>query len=156
VGDGALGEGAVYESFNFAALWGAPVLFVVENNHIAQTTPTQLAMAGAIAARFAAFGIPSVELDTSDVLEIAPAAASLLGEVRQTQTPRGLILNTCRFGPHSKSDDTRPAEEIERLRRERDPLTIHAARLDPATRQSIEVDTAHEIQLAFNAAMEMQ
>jgi len=59
LGDGALGEGVVYESFNFASLWGAPILYVLENNHIAQTTPTRLALAGTIPARFAAFGIPT-------------------------------------------------------------------------------------------------
>ena len=56
LGDGALGEGVVYEGLNIASLWKAPILFILENNHIAQTTPIELAMAGEIPARFAAFG----------------------------------------------------------------------------------------------------
>jgi TPP-dependent pyruvate/acetoin dehydrogenase alpha subunit len=132
LGDGALGEGVVYESLNIASLWSAPILFVVEHNHIAQTTPTGLALAGDIAARFTAFAIPVERLDTSDVLEILPAAAELLGEVRQSQAPRALILETERFNPHSKGDDTRPQEYLERIRRERDPLLLHAPRLAPA------------------------
>jgi acetoin:2,6-dichlorophenolindophenol oxidoreductase subunit alpha len=107
LGDGALGQGVLYESLNFASLWNAPILFVVENNHIAQTTPTEKALAGEIAARFRAFGISTFELDTSDVLEISSLAERVLNEVRVNQVPRALILNTERFGPHSNGDDTR-------------------------------------------------
>jgi TPP-dependent pyruvate/acetoin dehydrogenase alpha subunit len=57
LGDGALGEGVVYESLNMAALWSIPILFVVENNHIAQTTSIDLNLAGDITRRFDAFGI---------------------------------------------------------------------------------------------------
>ncbi len=57
LGDGTLGEGVVYESLNIASLWSLPILFVVENNRYAQTTPISLAMAGSIPARFSAFGI---------------------------------------------------------------------------------------------------
>src|SRR4030067_533323 len=62
LGDGTLGEGVVYEALNMASLWGAPILYVLENNHIAQTTPVDLAVAGQIAGRFSAFGIPVTEL----------------------------------------------------------------------------------------------
>ncbi len=71
LGDGTLGEGVVYETLNMASLWGAPILFVVENNHIAQTTPIEQALAGSILARFQAFDIPAWELQSSDVVEIA-------------------------------------------------------------------------------------
>ena len=52
IGDGTFGEGAIYEGFNMASLWQVPLLVVVENNHIAQTTPSNLAIAGDLAARF--------------------------------------------------------------------------------------------------------
>ena len=52
-GDGAMGEGIVYEALNLASLWGAPLLLVVEHNHIAQTTPTSQAFAGSLAGRLA-------------------------------------------------------------------------------------------------------
>jgi TPP-dependent pyruvate/acetoin dehydrogenase alpha subunit len=102
--------------------------YVVENNHIAQTTPIEKALAGSLLARFSAFGIPGCELDSSDVLEISAAAAVLLDEVRKQSAPRVLILHTCRFGPHSKGDDTRSSDEISRLRQKRDPLEIHVSR----------------------------
>src|SRR4030042_1657002 len=58
LGDGTLGEGVVYESLNMAALWKLPVVFVVENNHYAQTTPIEQHMAGSLTGRVAPFGIP--------------------------------------------------------------------------------------------------
>jgi TPP-dependent pyruvate/acetoin dehydrogenase alpha subunit len=154
LGDGTFGEGVVYEAFNLAALWQAPVLYVVENNHIAQTTPIELALAGKIAARFNAFGIPVCELDTSDVIEISPVAQKLLAEVRSSGTPRGLILNTVRFGPHSKGDDTRPEGEVSRLRAERDPLAIHGARLSFEQRYVIEGEINVQIQKAYQQALD--
>ncbi len=154
LGDGAFGEGVVYEALNMAALWAAPILFVVENNHIAQTTALARHLAGDFATRFAAFGIPTCELDTSDVALILPAAGTALEKVRQGRGPQGLVLHTCRFGPHSKGDDTRPAEDLERMRRERDPLTLHAARLEPAARSAIESQIDKEIEAAFLKALD--
>ena len=153
LGDGALGEGVVYEAFNLASLWEAPILYVVEHNHIAQTTPTGLALAGDIAARFTAFAIPVRQLDTSDVLEILPAAAQLLGEVRQAGSPRALILETERFNPHSKGDDTRSQEYLERIRRERDPLLLHAPRLAQADLSACQRAVAAGISRAFQGAL---
>ena len=67
LGDGTLGEGVTYESLNMASLWKLPVLFVVENNHYAQSTPVELELAGSIAARGEAFGVEVAALDTTDV-----------------------------------------------------------------------------------------
>ena len=152
LGDGTLGEGVVYEALNMAGLWQAPVLYVIEDNHIAQTTPSHLALAGDIASRFSAFGIPPARLDSSDVLEIWNVAGELLEMTRTRQSPHALILNTNRFGPHSKGDDTRPAEEVARLRLDRDPLDIHAVRLIPELRQLICQEVEAEIAQAFQLA----
>ena len=136
IGDGTLGEGVVYESLNLAALWSAPILYVVENNRIAQTTPLELALAGSLSGRFDAFGIPVSELDSSDVLEIHAAAGEQINLLRAEGRPRALLLHTCRFGPHSKGDDTRPAQDVAHMRQERDPLRIHGAQLAEAERLS--------------------
>src|SRR4030066_1393572 len=104
LGDGTLGGGVIYEAFNMASLWNAPILYVLENNHIAQTTGIELSMAGESPGRFSAFGFPSVQLATSDILEILPVATKLLAVVRREISPYALILNTHRFGPHSKGD----------------------------------------------------
>ncbi len=154
IGDGTLGEGVIYEAFNMASLWQAPVLYVLENNHIAQTTPVELAVAGDLSARFNAFNIQAHTMDTSDVLEISSAAEKLLAEVRSTQAPRALMLHTARFGPHSKGDDTRPGEEIAHLRETRDPVAIQGARLSPETRRYIEREINEQIQDAFQQALD--
>ena len=153
IGDGTLGQGVLYEALNLASLWSAPILYVVENNRIAQTTPVELAVAGEMVGRFAAFGIPAAQLDSSDVDEISQLAGQLLDEVRQQQAPRALVLHTYRFGPHSKGDDTRPEEALAAIRAQRDPLTIHSARLDEAQRQQIETDVSAEIAAAFAQAL---
>jgi TPP-dependent pyruvate/acetoin dehydrogenase alpha subunit len=153
LGDGTLGEGVVYEALNMAALWGAPVLYVLENNHIAQTTPIQQAVAGSISARFSAFGIPFTELDSSDVHAIYSLAGEQVDLVRRHTTPRALILHTYRFGPHSKGDDTRPPEEIERIRQQRDPLRIQAARLAVGDLEAIRAAVDLRIEQAYQAAL---
>ncbi len=150
-GDGTLGEGAFYESLNMAALWKLPILFVVENNRYAQTTPIELAVAGSIPGRFAGFGIPVWERETTDVREVACAAQEAIRSVREGNGPAGLILHTYRFSAHSKGDDVRDPAEIERAR-EKDPLTVHGGRLSPAERQRAETEIAEEIQDAFQRA----
>lgn len=154
LGDGTLGEGALYESLNLASLWQTPVLFVLENNHIAQTTPVEQAVAGSMARRFSAFDIPVREIDSSDVEEIHELAEELVREVRQSQAPRALILHTHRFGPHSKGDDTRPPQEVARIKTERDPLQIAASRLDQQQTSQIHSEVNAEIAAAFQSALE--
>jgi 2-oxoisovalerate dehydrogenase E1 component len=136
-----------------ASLWQAPILYVLENNRIAQTTPIERGVAGDIRARFEAFGIRTQELDSSDVCEIHPEAGRLLNEVRSLKTPRALILHTYRFGPHSKGDDTRDPREVERMRRERDPLAIHGARLSAQDRSAVESGMNALLEKAFQTAL---
>ena len=153
LGDGAFGEGVVYESLNMAALWKAQILFVVENNQIAQSTPIELNLAGNIAKRFAAFDIPCHELTTSDVLEIFNIAKDLIQEVRTMSKPQALILNTHRFGPHSKGDDTRDLYTIDTMRHTFDPVKIHGLRLTDETRQQIEYEVDQHIRDAFEISL---
>ena len=151
LGDGTLGEGALYESLNIASLWRLPILFVVENNHYAQTTPIELAVAGTITGRFSAFGITTLERDSTDVLEVQAAALEAVGSVRRNGRPVGLILHTYRFSAHSKGDDVRDPAEIARAR-EKDPLLIHAPRLTDAERARAESEVAAAIADAFARA----
>lgn len=153
LGDGTLGEGVVYESLNMASLWQAPVLYVVENNHIAQTTPAEKAVSGSIRGRFEAFGIQTYELDSSEAGEITALAGRVINEVRSDQKPAALILHTCRFGPHSKGDDTRPVAEIEQMRRRRDPLRLFRGRLDESTWKEIEQNVDQEVEQAYQNAL---
>jgi acetoin:2,6-dichlorophenolindophenol oxidoreductase subunit alpha len=153
IGDGTLGQGVVYESLNMASLWTLPLLIVVENNHIAQTTPTRAVLAGSISERFKAFGLKTSELDSSDVLQIQACAAPVKDEIRSTSQPQALILNTARFSAHSKGDDTRDAKEVEQLRATRDPLKISAARLPTQDLAILHAEVDAEVQAAFQAAL---
>jgi TPP-dependent pyruvate/acetoin dehydrogenase alpha subunit len=137
LGDGTLGQGVTYESLNIASLWQLPVLFVVENNHYAQSTPVELELAGSIPARAAAFGIETAALDTTDVEEVHAAAGRAVRRVRETGAPFFLAIDTYRFSPHSKGDDNRDPAEIEE-RRKLDPLAVAAPRLAEEERRTIE------------------
>jgi acetoin:2,6-dichlorophenolindophenol oxidoreductase subunit alpha len=153
LGDGTLGEGVVYESLNLASLWKLPVLFVVENNRYAQSTPVELELAGSIAARGGAFGIETAQLDTTDVEEIHEAAGRAIARVRETSEPFFLVLDTYRFSPHSKSDDQRDPAEIDE-RRTRDPLKIVGSRLDDEERTAIEARCEARLAETVDAADE--
>jgi len=151
VGDGTLGEGVLYESLNIAALWQLPILFIVENNRYAQTTPVEMGVAGSISGRFSAFGIPVWERDTCDVLEVQSAAEDALRHTRGGAGPAGLILHTQRFSAHSKGDDPRTLEELKRIR-QFDPLTLHGARLATEEREKADVEVTAIIDDAFTHA----
>jgi TPP-dependent pyruvate/acetoin dehydrogenase alpha subunit len=153
MGDGALGEGVIYEALNMASLWKVPVLFVLENNGIAQTTPTGMALSGGIAARFDAFAVPATQIETADVVEIAGVAEGLLDEVRAQGRPRALVIDTNRFAPHSKGDDTRPATEIEAMRAGADPIDILGRRVSNEVRSEIEARVEIEVAEAFDTAL---
>ena len=151
IGDGTLGEGALYESLNISALWKLPILFVLEDNHYAQTTPVEKGVAGSMSGRFAAFGIPVWERDTNDVLDIRSAADETVCAVRSGAGPACLILHTHRFSAHSKGDDPRSPEELVRIR-QFDPLTVHGARLTTAECNKAESEVAALINDAFSRA----
>lgn len=150
LGDGTLGEGVVYETLNLASLWSLPILFVVENNRYAQTTPIALGVAGSIPNRLAAFDIPSFEIDSTDVLAILPLVREALAVVRAGR-PAGLVLHTYRFAAHSKGDDVRDPAEVAAYK-EKDPLTIHGARLSESARTSIAAHVETLLDQAFARA----
>jgi TPP-dependent pyruvate/acetoin dehydrogenase alpha subunit len=121
LGDGTMGEGAVYESLNLAAILNAPLLFVIEDNGIAQTTPKQLTVAGSIRDRSLPFGVRAFDYDGFDPLAVNDVAQAATEYVRGQSRPAWLTIRTERLGPHSKGDDTRTEAEMERARA-RDPL----------------------------------
>ena len=152
IGDGTLGQGVVYESFNIASLWQLPLLVVLEHNDYAQSTPSHLQLAGDVEARAAAFGVATERLDTTDVLAIRAAADRAVTHVRTTGTPYFLVLDTYRFSPHSKGDDFRDPDEIAG-RRERDPLTVSAAHVAEDTRHEIEAACERRLADAVEQAL---
>ena len=119
IGDGTLGEGAVYEAFNFISLKEIPILIVCENNRYAQSTSIEDNLAGDILNRAKAFGLETRE-STTNYLEsnIFEEAKSSLDYVRSTGKPLFHLVNTNRLKAHSKGDDDRDLtfiKEIEKI-----------------------------------------
>ena len=123
LGDGTLGEGVVYETLNMSSLWGVPVLFVVDNNSYAQSTPIELQLSGSIEERFKAFGIRTKGVSGLDVRNVLSAAVEIVDKIRQDSQPGCLIIDSVRMGPHSKGDDSRTEGEIKKAQ-EKDPLVF--------------------------------
>ncbi len=121
IGDGTLGEGLIYEVMNLASKHRLPLLLVLENNGVAQSTSQRQTLAGDIAARPAAFGIPVLEGSTEDVDALLEVGERAVRQTREAGGPVFLLLHTYRLGPHSKGDDPRPPEELAAART-RDPL----------------------------------
>jgi 2-oxoisovalerate dehydrogenase E1 component len=144
VGDGTLGQGLLYESMNLASVWRAPLLVVVENNGIAQTTYTRETIGGGIEARGRAFGLPTWRFADDDP-EFCAKVAAVVAEIRATGGPGFLVLDTRRMGPHSKGDDLRDGEELDGIRR-RDPLTALGRRLPATTREAVEAHNARFVE----------
>ncbi|OGT47476.1 MAG: hypothetical protein A3E83_01690 [Gammaproteobacteria bacterium RIFCSPHIGHO2_12_FULL_41_20] len=118
IGDGALGEGVVYETFNLAAILNLPLYIVCEANGIAQTTFLETVMAGDLQARAQAFGIKTLRSDTWNLEELLTDVAEAEQYVRTQSRPLFHVIHTYRLNAHSKGDDTRSPEEIEKYRRQ--------------------------------------
>ncbi|WPX54015.1 thiamine pyrophosphate-dependent enzyme [Pseudomonas sp. CCI4.2] len=111
IGEGTLGEGVLYESFNLASLYKVPHLIVCENNFYSQSTSQADGVAGNIKERPEAFGIRTFEADTWDVTKLFRVAKDAIQFVREGN-PAFLIIRTYRLNPHSKGDDNRDADEL--------------------------------------------
>jgi len=94
-------------------VWRLPVVFAIEANGIAQSTPTELQLAGSLAARCRAFDIPFAEVSGADFAEALAAATHAVDATRADLRPHAIISHAIRLGPHSKGDDTREPARLE-------------------------------------------
>jgi pyruvate dehydrogenase E1 component alpha subunit len=130
-GDGAANQGQVYETFNMAALWQLPIVFVVENNGYAMGTAVKRGSAEThFYRRGTGFRIPGMDVNGMDVLEVRAAAKVALEYVRAGNGPVLMELNTYRYRGHSMSDPAkyRSREEVQEMRDHHD--AIEAAKQD--------------------------
>ena len=132
-GEGALGQGVLYEEMNLAQLWKLPVIFACENNLYNEYTHFSETTAGDIVARAAAFGIAAESVDGQDVRAVHGVATMLVERARRGEGPGFLLLDTYRYRGHHVGDIAReyyrPKQEEQRWITERDPIGLHGARL---------------------------
>ncbi len=132
-GDGAAGQGVLYESLNLAAVWKLPVIFLCENNHYALSTPAHTVTAGRIVDRAHGFGLPGVRVDDGqDVLAVHAAVAEAAERARAGEGPTLVEVMTYRFREHSEglriNVDYRDAVERDSWLA-RDPVIVFPAAL---------------------------
>ncbi|MEU5530320.1 thiamine pyrophosphate-dependent dehydrogenase E1 component subunit alpha [Micromonospora chersina] len=156
-GDGAVNEGMLLEAFNLAALWRVPVLFVCENNGYATTMPVEGAVAGTIAGRAAAFGMPAATVDGQDPERVREVTAAAVARMRAGGGPELVEARTYRFDAHHTFEhrvrlDYRPPEEVA-AGRSRDPVDIAAARLPAADRAAVDAEVEATLDAAVDFAL---
>jgi pyruvate dehydrogenase E1 component alpha subunit len=162
-GEGALGQGVLYESMNMAQLWKLPVIYVCENNLYNEYTHHSESTAGSMRARAEAFGIHTVEVDGQDVRAVYETAQACVERARRGEGPAFLLCHTYRYHGHHVGDINRayyrsPDEEAD-WKTNRDPLTtlrdwlIGQEMADAGVFESIDQGVEREVEAAVAYAL---
>lgn len=115
IGDGTLGEGAIYEALNLISLYNLPLLVVLEDNEIAQSTPQIQYLSGTIQGRAKAFNIKYIETSTENINDLLKQSSKAVNFVRENKKPVFFHIKTFRLNAHSKGDDTRDPKYLKIL-----------------------------------------
>jgi acetoin:2,6-dichlorophenolindophenol oxidoreductase subunit alpha len=162
-GEGALGQGVLYEVMNLAALWKLPVIYVCENNLYCEYTHFSETTAGEILDRGKAFGVHAEAVDGQDVRAVYDAASRLVARARRGEGPAFLLCNTYRYTGHHVGDISREyyrtKQEEHEWKTGRDPILVLGTWLlnqkltDDATLKSIESEVRAEMLAAIDFAV---
>jgi pyruvate dehydrogenase E1 component alpha subunit len=163
-GEGALGQGLLYEEMNMASLWKLPVIYVCENNQYNEYTSYRETTAGEVVARAQAFGIHAESIEGQDVQLVYATSSNLVERARLGEGPAFLHCQTYRFHGHHVGDIDRsyyrPKIEEEEWKNAHDPVKLLAQWLqksemaDEELLHEIEDETAQNIQVAVNFALD--
>jgi len=159
-GEGALGQGSLYEVMNLAQLWTLPVIYVCENNMYNEYTHYQETTAGTILGRAAAFGLEAAVVDGQDVRAVNEVATRLVERARRGEGPSFLQCDTYRYSGHHVGDISREyyrsKQEEQRWKTDRDPLLLLSTWLVDqgyADLDSLD-DATNEVRIMMEAAVQ--
>jgi TPP-dependent pyruvate/acetoin dehydrogenase alpha subunit len=162
-GEGALGQGVLYEVMNMAALWKLPAVYVCENNLYNEYTHYADTTAGDILTRARGFGLPAEGVDGQDVRAVYETARRLVDRARSGAGPSFLMANTYRFMGHHVGDVSREyyrsKQEEQNWKGDRDPLKVMSewlvgqAILSPASLDALRAEVKAEIDKAVQFAI---
>src|SRR5713226_4775737 len=159
-GDGAANQGQVYESFNMAALWKLPVVYIIENNRYAMGTSVNRSTAQTdFSKRGASFDIPGEQVDGMDVRAVKAAGDKVVKRCREGHGPFILEMQTYRYRGHSMSDPAkyRTREEVDKVRHDQDPIEqvrnrLLAARMSEQELKAIDAEVREIVNAAADFA----
>jgi pyruvate dehydrogenase E1 component alpha subunit len=153
-GDGATGEGVLYESLNFAALKKLPIIFICENNLYSTHLPIkEIRVNENISETAAPFGIESLRVDGNNVLDVYQASAKAVQKCRNGEGPFFLEFLTYRLRGHVGPDDNiqgthtdiRPKAEVE-MWMKKDPINnLRKMMLNEYLFSESEITEIHEV-----------
>jgi TPP-dependent pyruvate/acetoin dehydrogenase alpha subunit len=162
-GEGALGQGVLYEVMNLAALYKLPVIYACENNLYTEYTHFSETTAGDILARGTAFGVHSESVDGQDVRAVHAAAQKLVSRARQGEGPALLVSNTYRYTGHHVGDINREyyrsKQEEQEWKTKRDPIKnmgdwlVSQKLVNASELQKIESEVGEEMKAAVEFAI---
>jgi 2-oxoisovalerate dehydrogenase E1 component len=153
LGDGAFGEGVIYEAMNLAQVYKLPLYIICESNKISQSTITSTVQTGNLTRRAEGFGLVTFESSTNELekhIETTKEATSLV----RKNTPVFHLIHTQRLHSHSKGDDTRSKEELASLWC-KDPLNKWLNSIAPDAKERIEEKVTNQIKVAFEQANQL-
>jgi pyruvate dehydrogenase E1 component alpha subunit len=160
LGDGASNQGTTLESYNLAAVWKLPAVFVVEDNGYAESTASAYAVAGSQVERARGFGMPAEEVDGYDFFAVHDAAGTAIQRARAGEGPSLIHVRFTRYYGHFEGDGMtyRGPGEVDRVRAERDCIkrfrarVIEAALLETDELDSIDRSVAEDVRTAVRNA----
>lgn len=163
IGEGALGQGVLYEVMNLASLWKLPVIYVIENNLYTEYTHFTETTAGSIVARGTAFGVLAREVDGQDVRAVYDLASQVVSRARRGEGPAMLVCETYRYSGHHVGDINREyyrsKQEEQEWKTKRDPIVklgewlIGQGLANTAKLQVIEAEAKEEMRVAAEFAV---